>query len=83
MYIAMWNLPGCLPEADPASFDSFEEARKFLADEVDGIIDACLMCGDRKQAVAWKVLRDGIKKASQAPLHETAPNNYVFSVVEE
>lgn len=29
-YSAGWNLPGCLPEMDPALFDTEEEAKEFI-----------------------------------------------------
>jgi hypothetical protein len=29
-YYAGWNLPGCLPEMEPAKFDSYEEANAWL-----------------------------------------------------
>ena len=33
-FIAGWNLPGCLPEMEPAVFDSEEEASQFISDEM-------------------------------------------------
>jgi hypothetical protein len=32
-FVAGWNLPGCLPEMEPAVFDSEEEAQQFISDE--------------------------------------------------
>lgn len=32
-WIAGWNLPGCLPETEPAVFGTREEAEQFIADE--------------------------------------------------
>jgi hypothetical protein len=32
-WTAGWNLPGCLPEMEPAVFDSKEEAEEFIRDE--------------------------------------------------
>lgn len=42
-YIAMWNMPGCLPEMEPAIFDTFEEARAFIADELEREADDLLL----------------------------------------
>jgi hypothetical protein len=33
-FIAMWNLPGCLPEMEPADFCTFDEAKRFIIDEL-------------------------------------------------
>ena len=33
-YVAGWNLPGCLPEMEPATFETAEEAREFIANEL-------------------------------------------------
>lgn len=35
----MWNLPGCLPEMEPQTFDTFDEARDYIADELESVID--------------------------------------------
>lgn len=32
-YHAGWNLPGCLPEMEPATFDTEAEAEQFVFDE--------------------------------------------------
>lgn len=40
-YIAMWNMPGYLPEMEPFETDSFKEAREFIADELDCAGDNC------------------------------------------
>ena len=32
-YYAGWSLPGCLPEMEPAEFDSYEEAAEWLENE--------------------------------------------------
>lgn len=32
-YSAGWSLPGCLPEMEPALFDTEEEARAFVEEE--------------------------------------------------
>ena len=29
-YVAGWNLPGCLPEMDPATLESEAEAKDFI-----------------------------------------------------
>jgi hypothetical protein len=39
MFTAGWNLPGCLPEMEPATFATREEAMDFIADEQDRVAD--------------------------------------------
>lgn len=38
-YTAGWSFPGCLPESDPALFVTLDEARAYLADELDRAAD--------------------------------------------
>ena len=35
LYIAGWNMPGYLPESDPAIFDNETDAIRYLSDTVD------------------------------------------------
>ena len=34
-WTAGWNLPGCLPEMEPVTFDSKEDAEEFIANEIE------------------------------------------------
>ena len=38
-YIAGWNIPGCLPESDPAIFDNETDAIRYLTDTVERFWD--------------------------------------------
>ena len=38
-YIAGWNIPGCLPEVEPAIFDNETDAIRYLSDTVDQFWD--------------------------------------------
>ena len=38
-YVAGWNIPGCLPESDPAIFDNETDAIRYLSDTVDRFWD--------------------------------------------
>ena len=38
-YIAGWNIPGCLPEVEPAIFDNETDAIRYLTDAVDRFWD--------------------------------------------
>lgn len=33
-YVACWNMPGYLPEAEPAEFETFDEAKRYIIDEL-------------------------------------------------
>ncbi len=39
MYIAGWNMPGYLPDNEPAHFDTFEEAKQYIIDELMAYAD--------------------------------------------
>ena len=38
-YVAGWNIPGCLPDAEPAIFDNETDAIRYLSDTVDRFWD--------------------------------------------
>lgn len=42
-YVAMWNMSGCLPEMEPAEFDTFEEARDYIAKEIESVADDLML----------------------------------------
>ena len=35
LYVAGWNMPGCLPETDPVIFDNETDAIRYLSDTVE------------------------------------------------
>jgi hypothetical protein len=39
-WIAGWNLPGCLPEMEPAVFESYKDAKAFVKEEMDFMSDS-------------------------------------------
>lgn len=39
MYVAGWNMPGYLPDTDPVHFDTFEDAREYIASELESYAD--------------------------------------------
>ena len=39
-WVAGWNSPGCLPEMEPAGFETWEEARDFIAEELERFADS-------------------------------------------
>lgn len=40
-YVAGYNIPGFLPEVEPATFDTFDEAKRFVIDELLLAADDC------------------------------------------
>ena len=50
-YVAGWNLPGCLPEMEPARFESEDTAKEFIKDELNQIEDEQIQVVARVQDV--------------------------------
>ena len=40
IYSAMWNMPGCMPESEPAFFTDEDEAKEYLCDEIRNHADS-------------------------------------------
>lgn len=40
-WAAGWNMPGYMPDSEPAHFETFEEARDYIASELNLIADQC------------------------------------------
>lgn len=83
-YIAMWNLPGCLPEMEPAQFDNAVDAFDFMADELielhnaeyavnPGTVDYTNAAFDCEQKSQSGVI-------GEPDWYWHAPNGYVYSV---
>lgn len=39
-YVAMWHMPGCLPEMEPEYFDTFAAAQAFILHELAIVADS-------------------------------------------
>jgi hypothetical protein len=39
MWVAGWNMPGCLPEMQPETFDSWDEANNYIVQELSELTD--------------------------------------------
>lgn len=39
-YVAGWNMPGYMPDSEPAEFDDCDDAREYIASELESMIDA-------------------------------------------
>lgn len=49
-YIAGYNMPGYLPEMEPAEFDTFGDAKEFLFQELQTMEDNCNQVGNQDDA---------------------------------
>ncbi|MCX4025615.1 hypothetical protein H0A36_30035 [Endozoicomonas sp. SM1973] len=47
-YIAGWNVPGYLPEVEPATFSTHSEALDYIKDEIKKHIDLLIDSGQRE-----------------------------------
>ena len=65
-YVAGWNMPGYLPEMDVADFDTFDEAKQFIIDEL-------LEQADQSGALDENDLADDFDEAAQDTNLETRP----------
>jgi hypothetical protein len=36
---AGWNMPGYMPDSEPADFESFDAAREYIVDELKSVVD--------------------------------------------
>jgi hypothetical protein len=80
-YVAGWNQPGYLPESEPKEFDTFEDAREFIADELDYRLSQVLQDDTNYEGI--------IEHEKNLVLEETEPfsflarDGYVYWVTRE
>ncbi len=82
-YIARWNLPGCLPEADPARFDSFEDAHEYLIEQVERCRDETEE--DTEKGRRWDAFLENVQ-AIEGPgdvVTSPAPDGYLYVIASE
>ena len=78
-YVAGWNMPGCLPEAEPAEFDSFDEAREYIQEEFRRRADDCDSDQDEEHDAYLSGEYDLDNRAGPFTTSEM-PNGYVYWV---
>lgn len=54
-YVAGWNIPGCLPESEPAEFDSLLEAKIYLVRELFRYLHELYDAGEVDDAEAEQI----------------------------
>lgn len=82
-YVAVYAMPGCLPEMDPAYFEDASDAWKFLADELDRSIDDTLATYSPEVTEAEDARESMLSyaRASDPVLGSvSAPDGYWYSV---
>ena len=67
-YVAGWNTPGCLPEADPEIFDNETDAIRYLSDTVERFWDEDSESGTDDADAKWTDVFSNLP-------YETAPFN--------
>ena len=84
-FIAGWNMPGYLPEMDPVDFDDFEDARDYVADEIDKTADNAYQTNDTAtQNDAENAIDDTNDwNASDGPYWQVYADQYVYWVEEK
>ena len=68
LYVAGWNMPGYLPETDPAVFETEGEATHYLIGEIDLFWDEDYQVGDSHEVAdeRWADIHASLQ-------YETAP----------
>lgn len=84
MLVVMWNLPGCMPEMEPVTFEEYSDAAEYLGDELDRIATGEYEYGsDGQRMYLWlaervrlSVLRNRGGEYVSLPM----PDGYVYSI---
>ena len=67
-YIAGWNIPGYLPETEPAIFDNETDAIRYLTDTIDWFWDGDYWANEAESDERWADISSSLSD-------ETAPFN--------
>lgn len=79
--VAGWNMPGYMPDSDPAEFDNFEDARAYIAEELRNVAEGEFNGLDDEQRDAIKTLADQVENGKGEFADNVA--NYHYFVVQE
>lgn len=81
MYLYGWNLPGCLPEMDPITCETFEEAKNGLLDEIARSETDAYINDEHDEGAAWKDLWHEVTTWEDT-CSADAPDGYVYWITE-
>ena len=76
MFVALWNLPGCLPEMAPMEFETFDEAKRAIIDELKSRED---QADDEEEAEDFCHLAEDVNLES-SPFAVYGPDGYAYEV---
>lgn len=81
VYVVLWALPGCLPEMEPVRFATFGEAKMFICEEVERMIEQSYTADEENAAYDWHSLLNDIRGyATDAPFSRLAPDGYIYEI---
>lgn len=78
-YIAGWNMPGCLPEAEPCGFATFDEAKRYIIEELKNMECTSGGYGDQDLAEEYCHLAEDVNLES-GPFDTMVLDDYVYWV---
>ena len=77
-WVAMWNMPGYLPEMEPAFFEHFDDAKRYILNELGEIEDDEATAGNDDIADEISGIRQDINLESDE--FSVVVGNYAYSV---
>lgn len=78
-FVAGWNMPGYLPEMEPAGFETFDEAKRFIIDELKSVEDSTAADGNETAAEEACSLAEDVNLES-GPFTTGEVEGYVYWV---
>lgn len=79
-YVAMWNIPGCMPEMEPVECETFDEAKREIINEL--LHSADDYHENESEAEAFTHMAEDVNLESGPFYTRTMPDGYTYSVDE-
>lgn len=80
-YIAGFNQPGYLPESEPEEFDDFDEAKRYIINEIKKSEDGFAMEGDEDGAENLSALAEDVN-LERGPFSVLGADGYAYWVAD-
>ena len=77
-YTVVFNLPGCLPEAEPIDVESIADARNVVAEHVQAVIDAGDFTAEQRE---WEFALTAARAIPAEGGWFTLPDGYVADII--